>query len=114
MYKIASTISRRVHVRGRPRVLSSAVEVAQLAPIVYHSGRLGRLVCSHQQVYPTIFKTLSYIKLSDQLELNISATASFLSIGHHTCRWLHVMEHESFEKETAEFVNKFEESSLLF
>ncbi len=33
--------------------------VAQLAPIEYHSDRLGRLVCSHQQVYPTIFKTLS-------------------------------------------------------
>ena len=38
---------------------SSAVEVALSAPIVYHSARLGRLVCSHQQVYPSIFKTLS-------------------------------------------------------
>jgi hypothetical protein len=38
---------------------SFAAEVAQLAPIVYHSDRLGRLVCSHLQVYPIIFKTLS-------------------------------------------------------
>jgi hypothetical protein len=37
-----------------------AEEVAQLAPIVYHSGRLGRLVWSRLQVYLTIFKTLSY------------------------------------------------------
>jgi len=29
------------------------------APLGYHSDRLGKLVCSHLQVYPTIFKTLS-------------------------------------------------------
>jgi len=41
-----------------------AVGVAQLAPTVYHSGRLGRLVWSRFQVYLTIFKTLSKGKSS--------------------------------------------------
>ncbi len=43
---------------------ASAEAVAQSAPIEYHSSRSGRLVCSHQQVYLTIFKTLSKRRLS--------------------------------------------------